>query len=134
LLAGIETLCSSMEECYELLLAYAAQGLPTDVGSQSGTQIRGCLARTAELLAGLIERCAAEANLQDSHPFLDVIGRDARSSLAAVELVLEQPSISSQLIDNLNASLHIRALLTDLFLVGDILRTQGKAVVTTSGE
>jgi hypothetical protein len=38
-----------------------------------------------------------------------------------MELVLAQPAISSQLIDNLNASIHLRALLTDLFLVGEIL-------------
>jgi hypothetical protein len=35
-----------------------------------------------------------------------------------------QPAISSQLIDNLNASTHLRALLTDLFLIGEILSTQ----------
>ena len=53
-----------------------------------------------------------------------MIGRDARSSLAAVELVLEQPSISSQLIDNLNASIHLRALLTDLFLIDELLKAR----------
>jgi len=62
-----------------------------------------------------------------------VLDRDAGDALAALELVLAQPAISSQLIDNLNASSHLRALLTDLFLVGDILRTQdtlAKPVVT----
>jgi hypothetical protein len=39
-------------------------------------------------------------------------------------LVLAQPAISSQLIDNLNASIHLRALLTDLFLVSEIVETQ----------
>jgi len=53
-----------------------------------------------------------------------VLDRDARDSLAAIELVLTQPSISSQLVDNLNASIHLRALLTDLFLVGEILRAR----------
>jgi hypothetical protein len=43
--------------------------------------------------------------------------------------VLAQPDISSQLIDNLNASLHLRALLTDLFLIGEVLRTRRKAAV-----
>jgi hypothetical protein len=38
--------------------------------------------------------------------------------------VQAQPSISSQLIDNLNASIHLRALLTDLFLIDEILRRQ----------
>jgi len=50
--------------------------------------------------------------------------RDAADSLAAIDLVLAQPALSSQLIDNLNASSHLRALLTDLFLVGEILRTR----------
>ena len=32
-------------------------------------------------------------------------------------------SISSQVVDNLNASIHVRALLTDLFLIDEILKT-----------
>ena len=42
---------------------------------------------------------------------------------AAVHLVLAQPAISSQLVDNLNASIHLRALLTDLFLIDEVLKT-----------
>ena len=64
--------------------------------------------------------------------FVSVLDRDAQDSLAALELVLAQPAISSQLIDNLNASIHLRALLTDLFLVGEILRSQSKAVVNSA--
>ena len=56
--------------------------------------------------------------------FFAVLDRDAHDSLAAIELVLAQPSISSQLIDNLNASIHLRALLTDLFLLSEIVKTQ----------
>ncbi len=51
-----------------------------------------------------------------------MLARDAQDSLAAVELVLAQPAIGSQLIDNLNASIHLRALLTDLFLIDEILK------------
>ncbi len=36
-----------------------------------------------------------------------------------MELVLTQPTISSQLVDNLNASIHLRSLLTDLFLIDE---------------
>jgi hypothetical protein len=36
--------------------------------------------------------------------------------------VLAQPTISSQLVDNLNASIHLRALLTDLFLIDEALK------------
>ena len=48
-----------------------------------------------------------------------MLDRDAGDSLAAIELVLAQPALSSQLIDNLNASIHLRALLTDLFLIDE---------------
>jgi hypothetical protein len=34
-----------------------------------------------------------------------------------------QPSIGSQLVDNLNASIHLRALLTDLFLLDAVLKS-----------
>jgi hypothetical protein len=69
--------------------------------------------------------------------FFAVLDRDARDSLAAIELVLAQPAISSQLIDNLNASIHLRALLTDLFLVGEVVRKQDKPArqaVTSAGK
>jgi len=35
--------------------------------------------------------------------------------------VAAQSSVSSQLIDNLNANIHFRALLTDLFLVDELI-------------
>ncbi len=65
------------------------------------------------------------------HAFLAVLERDANDSRAALELVLAQPVIGSQLIDNLNASIHLRALLTDMFLVGEILRAQHLVVKQT---
>ena len=58
--------------------------------------------------------------------FFAVLKRDAESAMAAMELVLAQPAIGSQLIDNLNASIHLRALLADLFLVTEILGAQQK--------
>jgi hypothetical protein len=120
----------AIEECYEFMLAYAAQGLTNDEGSASGRQVRESLSRAAVALSGLAESCATagreEFGTQGDRfaPFLAVLDRDARDSLAAMELVLAQPAISSQLIDNLNASMHLRALLTDVFLVGEVLRTQ----------
>ena len=53
---------------------------------------------------------------------MTVLEGDTRSSRAAIQLVLSQRSISSQLVDNLNASIHLRALLTDLFLLDELLK------------
>jgi hypothetical protein len=120
--------CNSIEECYEFMLAYAAQGLPGDQGSQSGGQLRTFLTRCDEALSDLAGVFARIVEQEQLHPadryqaFIAVLERDARDARAAVQLVLAQPSISSQLIDNLNASIHLRALLTDLFLIDEIVR------------
>jgi hypothetical protein len=122
--------CNVVEECYEFMLAYAAQGVSSSDGSQSGGRIREVLQQAVDALTGLADACmaAVRADAPDSaekyFAFLDVLERDADNSIRTIELVLAQPSISSQLIDNLNASMHLRALLTDLFLVSDIVKQQ----------
>ena len=125
----------AIEECYEFMLAYAAQGLATDEGSESGRQVRKFLNRAVEALDGLGANCAAVSGDKGDklNAFVAVLDRDARASLAAMELVLAQPAISSQLIDNLNASMHLRALLTDVFLLGEVIRTKRAAGNQTAG-
>jgi len=126
----ISTRCTTIEECYEFMLAYAGQGLSGGEGSQSSGQVRHYLERTVEALSGLEEAYAAAVeqeklkSAEACRAFLAVLERDARDSLAAIQLVLAQTTISSQLIDNLNASIHLRALLTDLFLIDEILKTK----------
>src|SRR5690242_14951406 len=121
---------NAIEECYEFMLAYAAQGLPAETGVPSGGQLREFLRRAAEALSGLAEAYASAIPEPASayQPFLAVLRRDATDALAAIELVRAQPALSSQLIDNLNASIHLRALLTDLFLIDEILKLHGAAV------
>jgi hypothetical protein len=143
MLSEVGNRCEAVEECYEFMLAYAAQGLRTDEGSKSGGQIREFLQRAVKALTGLAEVCTVAVREEGLDPaekyaaFLAVLDRDSRDSLAAIELVLAQPVISSQLIDNLNASIHLRALLTDLFLLDEILRKHVKPaehVVTNKGD
>jgi hypothetical protein len=122
--------CDAVEEAYEFMLAYAAQGLTGDAGSHSGGQLRELLTRAAAALNGIGDTLTAVIDAEPLEPaaryraYVDVLDRDARDSLAAIELVLAQPSISSQLVDNLNASMHLRALLTDLFLIDEILKSK----------
>jgi hypothetical protein len=125
----------TIEEAYEFMLAYAAQGVSGDASSHSGGQIREFLTRAAgavnglgDLYAGMVERESLEPSRY--RPFGAVLDRDARDSLAAIDLVLAQPAISSQIVDNLNASIHLRALLTDLFLIDEILKVRLKPDTT----
>ncbi len=130
--------CDAIEECYEFMLAYAGQGLPGREGGGPGESIREFLSRAAKALSGLGNAYASAVKQEGLEPagrhvaFQEVLDRDARNSLAAVELVLAQPIVSSQLIDNLNASIHLRALLTDLFLIDEILKIN-KTVQKSTG-
>ena len=122
--------CNIVEEAYEFMLAYAGQGLSSDAGSAKGTQVREYLGKAEAALGGLSTFVAAFPESVDGDSlatyaaFLKVVDQDARAARAAIALVLAQPSISSQVIDNLNASIHLRALLTDLFLVDEVLKGQ----------
>lgn len=117
-----------IEESYEFMLAYAAQGLAGEGGVPAGERLRRCLERSDSALTGLADLFTSVVEQEKREPaeqhraFAAVLERDARDAQAAVQLVLAQPSISSQLVDNLNASIHVRALLTDLFLIDEILK------------
>ena len=102
----------TIEAGYEFLLAYAAQGREADDGSE----VRTTLGNMADAAAAIASELAG-----DSNDFSSVIVEDAGKSRAAIMLVLEQEKISSELVDNLNASIHLRALLTDLFLLSETI-------------
>ena len=124
----VQHCCDTIEEWYEFMLAYAAQGIADDRQSQHGSQLRELLTQAVEAAKALPEAygdLAAVGNPAASRQyatFLAVLKEDAAKALAAMELVLVQPRISSQLIDNLNASLHVRTLLTDVFLLDEIVQ------------
>lgn len=128
---GLKQRIDAIEEAYEFMLAYAAQGLSGDEEGGSTSEVREQLRRSdqaLEGLAGLLRRVVEEKRLQPAaryQSFVAVVERDARDAQSAIQLVLAQPSISSQLIDNLNALIHLRALLTDLFLIDEILQAHG---------
>jgi hypothetical protein len=100
----------------------------SDKDNDTGRQAREYLARCetalddfGEFLVGFVERLGLEPRAP-YRAFIAVIDRDARDARAALQLVLAQPAISSQMVDNLNASIHLRALLTDLFLIDEVLK------------
>src|SRR4029077_302223 len=90
--------CNTVEECYEFMLAYAAQGSVSEGGSKSGGQIREVLQRAVDALSGLADACvtAVKADALESadtyFAFLAVLDRDADDSIRTIELVLAQPT------------------------------------------
>jgi len=118
----------AIEGGYELMLGYAAQGLHTDQGAANSGQLRDHLQRFDSALTGLADtyrECATALGVGPVDAitaFLDVLSRDAAATQAAIRLLLGQPGISSQMVDNVNASIHVRALLTDVFVIDEILK------------
>ncbi|MCH7854393.1 MAG: hypothetical protein IIB76_08670 [Proteobacteria bacterium] len=105
----------TIESGYEYLLAYAAQGKDTDAsGSGAASEVRTRLTAMAEAAVSISSTLEG-----DNSTFGWVILDDAKKAHAAISLVLEQKGISSEMVDNLNASIHLRALLTDLFLLSE---------------
>ena len=118
----------AIEAGYELMLGYAAQGLHTDQGAANSGQLRDHLQRFEAALTGLAGAYSDCAKALGAGPadaldtFLETLARDAATTQAALRLLLGQDGISSQMVDNVNASIHVRALLTDVFLVDEILK------------
>ena len=106
-----------IEHGYEYLLAYAAQGRQ----EESGTELRDTLTRMHAALTDMqgtvrtsFAGLPASTGVDD---FADAVERDVKVARGAIGMVLSRDRIASLLVDNLNASVHLRALLTDLFLI-----------------
>lgn len=121
----------SIESGYEFLLAYAAQGRNDDTGSPVRDHLTGMHAALEELSRVLDDTVgeSSTAHGAGTRVFIKAVGRDADIAQGAIGFVLDQPAISSALVDNLNASIHLRALLTDLFLIAE---AQKSAAATAS--
>ena len=112
-----------IERGYEFLLAYAAQGRQDD----AGTELRETLAR---MHAALTQMQGSVRSVFTDLPepsgaahFIDAVERDVQTARGALGLVLGRERIASLLIDNFNASVHVRALLTDVFLIEQALKS-----------
>ncbi|HEV3142093.1 MAG TPA: hypothetical protein VGY57_16315, partial [Vicinamibacterales bacterium] len=107
--ADLKTRCDSIEEAYEFFLAYASQGLSSD--QNSSHPIRDHLRRFDAALTGIrgfLDNCVVRLGLDvgraaAAKSFIEILERDAASAQSAIRLVLAQPKIGSQTIDNLNA-------------------------------
>jgi hypothetical protein len=119
----------TIESGYEFLLAYAAQGRNDDAGSPVRQHLTDMHAALEEMLRVLNATLGegSSGHGAGTRVFLKAVGLDADIAQGAIGFVLDQATISSALVDNLNASIHLRALLTDLFLIDQALKGAAKA-------
>lgn len=125
----IEEDIEAIESGYEFLLAFAAQGRPaqneTGPGPHARPTIEGIAAAMNNIATALSDR---------KEDFEQVIANDCRNAGAALAFILAQEKIGSEIVDNLNASIHLRAVLTDLFLYSEALKPldTGEAVAPSA--
>ena len=62
---------------------------------------------------------AIKALSAEKGDFEQVIVDDLRKASAVVGFVLAQPLLGSEIVDNINASIHVRTVLTDFFLYSE---------------
>ena len=113
----------TIERGYEYLLAYAAQGRQDEGGTEARSTLES-MQGAAGQVAALARAALAEAVSGDVGAYLDAVARDALTARGAMALVLGRARIGSLLVDNLNASVHLRALLTDVFLLEQALKVE----------
>lgn len=111
-----------IEEAYEFMLAYAAQGRKREVEEGSGeSQIRQYLKRFDAALADLQAALEPGLGYLNAAEFAKRATEDTAVARSVISLLLTQPSVSSDMIDNTNGLIAIRALLTDIFFLDQVV-------------
>ena len=103
----------AIEAGYEFLLAYAAQGRIDEDRSHPGPYASDTLGTMQAALDGI--KSALDPN---ADPFHAVLHNDIDKAQALIGFVLNSPPLSSEAVDNLNVSTHLRTVLTDVFVLG----------------
>ena len=114
----------NIENAYEFMLTYAARGVQREMENESPSirDFLKSLSQTLENINDIFTKVVRGLKLdskEELFDFINILEEDARKAKSAVDLILSLPSISSQLVDNLNASIHLRALLTSIFIIDE---------------
>ncbi len=102
----------TIEAGYEFLLAYAAQGRIDEDRAHPGPYASDTLEAMQAALTGI--KSGLDPNADPFHP---VVHNDIDKAQALIGFVLNSPPLSSEAVDNLNVSIHLRTLLTDVFVL-----------------
>ena len=107
-----------IEESYEFMLAYAAQGRKREVGEGGGeSQIRQYVKRFDAALIDLETTLQENLGGSQGASFSERFRSDIAVIRSVLGMLLAKPSISSEMIDNTNGLIALRALLTDIFFI-----------------
>jgi hypothetical protein len=107
-----------IEEAYEYMLAYAAQGRSDEGAGPDGAQIRTFLKKFSEALTNLDE---ATPDIVKENPaavdFIEAFTSETKVMASILKVLLSRENISSEVVDNTNGLISVRAYLTSLFFL-----------------
>lgn len=112
-----------VEEAYEFMLAYAAQGRKREAeGEGEGvSKIRDYLNRFADALDQMAEVAPDIVPGPSGAAFRDRFVADLAVVQSVIALLRDQTSISSDMVDNTNGLIAMRIFLTDLFFIDQVV-------------
>lgn len=107
-----------VEEAYEYMLAYAAQGRADEGAGPDGAHIRTFLVQlneaTDNILAVMDDVHAISPN---SSAFFEALKSDAATVKSVMSIMLGKDNVSSEMVDNANGLISVRSYLTALFFI-----------------
>lgn len=107
----------TVEEAYEFMLAYAAQGRKREAQDEGVSKIRDYLGRFAAALEAMETAAPHALAGAAAAPFRDRFLADMAVMRSVVAVLLDKPSIGSDMVDNTNGLIAVRSFLTDLFFI-----------------
>ena len=108
----------AVEEAYEYMLAYAAQGRAEEGAGPDGAQIREFLKQFDEAvgaIAGMIDSIPAAGS--EAAGFAAALKNDSETMSSVLRVMLARDNISSEMVDNANGLIAVRSYLTSLFFL-----------------
>ena len=111
-----------IEEAYEFMLAYAAQGRSDEGAGPDGAHIRTFLSQFDEAAAAIVEELDTVPGAADeAAAVLAALKADSAIVSSVLRSMLARDNISSEVVDNANGLISVRAYLTGLFFLDKAL-------------
>ena len=107
-----------VEEAYEFMLAYAAQGRADEGAGPDGAHIRTFLTQFSKATDNIINELD---NLSEPggtmETFIKTAKTDADTVKSVLAIMLQKENVSSEMVDNANGLIIVRSYLTALFFI-----------------
>ena len=107
-----------VEEAYEFMLAYAAQGRSDEGAGPDGAHIRTFLNQfdaAATAIEGELDTVPGAA--EEAAAFLAALKADSAIVISVLRSMLARERITSEVVDNANGLISVRSYLTGLFFL-----------------